>query len=122
MIPFYPQTELKIILDIITFIKDKSIYCIYQYFFGIKLAWDCCIGLKMKKKINKNDEELSLDEQSELIVKVFQVSLDTLVSSGLEENDALNGLLSQIAVLVDPSALEHAITINQKFRSSYLNE
>ena len=71
--------------------------------------------------MNKN-KKLSLDEQSDLIVKVFQVSIDTLVSSGLEENDALNGLLSQIAVLVDTSALEHALTINHKYRTSYLNE
>ena len=71
--------------------------------------------------MNKN-KKLSLDEKSDLIVKVFQVSIDTLVSSGLEENDALNGLLSQIAVLVDSSALEHAMTINHKYRTSYLNE
>ena len=73
----------------------------------------------MKKNKNK---KLSLDEQSDLIVKVFQVSIDTLVSSGLEENDALNGLLSQIAVLVDSSALEHALTINQKYRSTYIDQ
>tara|TARA_B100001057_G_C22845811_1_gene949003 strand:+ start:1643 stop:1864 length:222 start_codon:yes stop_codon:yes gene_type:complete len=73
----------------------------------------------MKKNKNK---KLSLDEQSDLIVKVFQVSIDTLISSGLEENDALNGLLSQIAVLVDSSALEHALTINHKYRTTYLNE
>ena len=73
----------------------------------------------MKKNKNK---KLSLDEQSDLIVKVFQVSIDTLVSSGLEENEALNGLLSQIAVLVDSSALEHALTINHKYRPTYLNE
>ena len=73
----------------------------------------------MKKNKNK---KLSLDEQSDLIVKVFQVSIDTLISSGLEENDALNGLLSQIAVLVDSSALEHALTINHKYRTTYLNK
>ena len=73
----------------------------------------------MKKNKNK---KLSLDEQSDLIVKVFQVSIDTLVSAGLEEHDALNGLLSQIAVLVDSSALEHALTINHKYRASYLND
>ena len=73
--------------------------------------------------MNKNkNKKLSLDEQSDLIVKVFQVSIDTLVSSGLEENDALNGLLSQIAVLVDSSALEHALTINHKYRTTYLNK
>ena len=41
---------------------------------------------KQQKQIKAN---LSLDEQSELIVKVFQVSLDTLVTSGLEEKDVL---------------------------------
>ena len=73
--------------------------------------------------MNKNkNKKLSLEEQSDLIVKVFQDSIDTLVSSGLEENDALNGLLSQIAVLVDTSALEQALTINHRYRSTYLNE
>ena len=76
----------------------------------------------MKKNQNNKKDTLSIDQQSELIVKVFQVSMDTLTSSGLEEKDALNGLLSQIAVLVDPSALEYALTINQKYRSSYLND
>ena len=73
--------------------------------------------------MNKNkNKKLSLEEQSDLIVKVFQDSIDTLVSSGLEENDALNGLLSQIAVLVDPYVLEHALTINHKFRSNYIDQ
>ena len=73
--------------------------------------------------MNKNEnKKLSLEEQSDLIVKVFKNSIDTLVSSGLEENDALNGLLSQIAVLVDPSVLEHALTINHKFRSTYIDQ
>ena len=73
--------------------------------------------------MNKNkNKKLSLEEQSDLIVKVFKDSIDTLVSSGLEENDALNGLLSQIAVLVEPSVLEHALTINHKFRSTYIDQ
>ena len=75
----------------------------------------------MNKNKNKN-KKLSLEEQSDLIVKVFKDSIDTLVSSGLEENDALNGLLSQIAVLVDPSVLEHALTINHKYRSTYIDQ
>ena len=76
----------------------------------------------MKKDLEIDKEKLSLDEQSELVVKVFQVSLDTLISSGLEETDALNGLLSQIAVLVETSALEHALAINKKYRPYYFNE
>ena len=68
------------------------------------------------------DRFLSLEEQTDLIVKVFQVSLDTLKESGLEETDALNGMLSQIAILVEPEALSHAIVLNKKYRAVYLGE
>ena len=68
------------------------------------------------------DSFLSLEEQTDLIVKVFQVSLDTLKESGLEEIDALNGMLSQIAILVEPEALSHAIALNKKYRAVYLRE
>ena len=68
------------------------------------------------------DRVLSLEEQTDLIVKVFQVSLDTLKESGLEEIDALNGMLSQIAILVEPEALSHAIALNKKYRAVYLEE
>ena len=68
------------------------------------------------------DRFLSLEEQTDLIVKVFQVSLDTLKESGLEEIDALNGMLSQIAILVEPEALSHAIALNKKYRAVYLGE
>ena len=68
------------------------------------------------------DRFLSLEEQTDLIVKVFQVSLDTLKESGLEEIDALNGMLSQIAILVEPEALSHAVVLNQKYRAVYLEE
>tara|TARA_B100001769_G_C21642703_1_gene358465 strand:- start:66 stop:287 length:222 start_codon:yes stop_codon:yes gene_type:complete len=68
------------------------------------------------------DRFLSLEEQTDLIVKVFQVSLDTLKESGLEEIDALNGMLSQIAILVEPEALSHAIVLNKKYRAVYLGE
>ena len=68
------------------------------------------------------DRALSLEEQTDLIVKVFQVSLDTLKESGLGEIDALNGMLSQIAILVEPEALSHAIVLNKKYRAVYLGE
>ena len=75
--------------------------------------------MSMEKPENR---VLSLEEQTDLIVKVFQVSLDTLKESGLEEIDALNGMLSQIAILVEPEALSHAIVLNKKYRAVYLGE
>ena len=70
--------------------------------------------------IDQLNQNLDLDEQSNLVVKVFKVSLDTLKEAGLEETEALNGLLSQIAVLVEPEALNHAIELNKLFRDEYL--
>ena len=75
--------------------------------------------MSMEKPENR---VLSLEEQTDLIVKVFQVSLDTLKESGLGEIDALNGMLSQIAILVEPEALSHAIALNKKYRAVYLGE
>ena len=65
---------------------------------------------------------LTIEQQSDLIVKVFQVSLDALTESGLDEVDALNGMLSQIAVLVEPDALSHAVDLNKKYRAIYLEK
>ena len=70
--------------------------------------------------IDQLNQNLDLDEQSNLVVKVFKVSLDTLKEAGLEETEALSGLLSQIAVLVEPEALNHAIELNKLFRDEYL--
>ena len=44
----------------------------------------------------------------------FQKILRALTGSPHEE--ALNGILSQISVQVDISALEHAIELNKKYR------
>lgn len=73
-----------------------------------------------KKKLEKS--VLTLEEQSELVVKVFQVSLDTLEDQGLSEEDSLNGILSQLAILVEPEALTHALELNKKFRAAYLSQ
>ncbi|MAI97916.1 MAG: hypothetical protein CML37_04415 [Rhodobacteraceae bacterium] len=73
-----------------------------------------------KKKLEKS--VLTLEEQSELVVKVFQVSLDTLEDQGLSEEDSLNGILSQLAILVEPESLTHALELNKKFRAAYLSQ
>ncbi len=75
--------------------------------------------MSMEKKIKS---ALTIEQQSDLIVKVFQVSLDALTESGLDQVDALNGMLSQIAVLVEPEALAHAVDLNEKYRDLYLEK
>ena len=71
------------------------------------------------KYIEKSD--LTLKQQSELVVEVFQGSLNTLKDHGLDEISCLNGILSQIAILVEPEALHHALELNKKYRAVYLS-
>ena len=65
---------------------------------------------------------LTLEQQSELVVKVFQGSLDTLKDQGLDEISSLNGILSQIAILVEPETLNHALELNKRYRAVYLSK
>ena len=55
-------------------------------------------------------------------IKGGRAASKTLKESGLAEVDALNGMLSQIAILVEPEALSHAIVLNKKYRAVYLGE
>ena len=71
------------------------------------------------KYMEKSD--LTLKQQSELVVEVFQGSLNTLKDNGLDEISCLNGILSQIAILVEPEALNHALELNKKYRAVYLS-
>ena len=71
------------------------------------------------KFMEKSD--LTLEQQSELVVEIFQGSLNTLKDHGLDEISSLNGILSQIAILVEPEALNHALEINKKYRAVYLS-
>jgi hypothetical protein len=73
--------------------------------------------------LNKLEKSaLTLEQQSELVVKVFQGSLNTLKDQGLDEISSLNGILSQIAILVEPEALNHALELNKKYRDVYLSQ
>ena len=65
---------------------------------------------------------LTLEQQSELVVKVFQGSLNTLKDQGLDEISSLNGILSQIAILVEPETLKHALELNKQYRAVYLSQ
>ena len=71
------------------------------------------------KYMEKSD--LTLKQQSELVVEVFQGSLNTLKDHGLDEISCLNGILSQIAILVEPEALNHALELNKKNRPVFLS-
>ena len=59
---------------------------------------------------------LDTEDQSKIIVEVVAAALNAMEKLGLSNEDALNGILSQISVQVELSALEHAIDLNKKYR------
>ncbi len=59
---------------------------------------------------------LDTEAQSKIIVEVFAAAMDAMTKLGLSHEEALNGILSQISVQVDISALEHAIELNKRYR------
>ena len=59
---------------------------------------------------------LDTEDQSKIIVEVVAAALNAMEKLGLSREDALNGILSQISVQVELSALEHAIDLNKKYR------
>ncbi len=60
---------------------------------------------------------LDTESQSKIIVEVFSAAMDAMKRLGLSDEEALNGILSQISVQVDLSALEHAIELNKKYHT-----
>lgn len=64
---------------------------------------------------------LDTQDQSKIIVEVFAAAMEAMKKMGLSHDEALNGMLSQISVQVDISALEHAIVLNEKY-SALLKE
>ena len=59
---------------------------------------------------------LDTEDQSKIIVEVVAAALNAMEKLGLSHEDALNGILSQISVQVELSALEHAMDLNKKYR------
>ena len=60
---------------------------------------------------------LDTESQSKIVVEVFSAAMDAMTKLGLSDEQALNGILSQISVQVDLSALEHAIELNKKYHA-----
>ncbi len=58
---------------------------------------------------------LDTESQSKIIVEVFAAAMSAMKKLGLSEEEALNGMLSQISVQVDISALHHAVELNKKY-------
>lgn len=57
--------------------------------------------------------------QAEVIVEIVNTALRSMQKLGLSYDDALNGILSQVAVQVDSKAMAHASELNQQLHEIY---
>ena len=66
-------------------------------------------------KSNKGD----IPYQAEVIVDIINSAISSMQKLGLSQEDALNGILSQVAVRVDPQAMKHAVKLNKQLHQIY---
>ena len=57
--------------------------------------------------------------QAEVIVEIVNTALSSMQKLGLSYEDALNGILSQVAVQVDAKAMAHASKLNAQLHEIY---
>jgi hypothetical protein len=57
--------------------------------------------------------------QAEVIVEIVNTALRSMQKLGLSYDDALNGILSQVAVQVDAKAMAHASKLNEQLHEIY---
>lgn len=65
---------------------------------------------------NSNPES---EFQAEVIVEIVNTALRSMQKLGLSYDDALNGILSQVAVQVDAEAMAHASKLNEQLHEIY---
>ncbi len=67
----------------------------------------------------KNKSNPKSDFQAEVIVEIVNTALSSMQKLGLSYDDALNGILSQVAVQVDSKAMAHASELNAQLHEIY---
>ena len=67
------------------------------------------------------DEELNETAvKAKAIAEIVEIALNNLMKVDLSREEALAGILSQIAIQVDKKDLEFALDLNQKYHKSFL--
>ncbi len=56
---------------------------------------------------------------AEVIVEIVNTAINAMEKLGLSQEEALNGILSQVAVQVDAKAMAHANQLNQQLHEIY---
>ena len=67
------------------------------------------------------DEELNETAvKAKAIAEIVEIALNNLMKVELSREEALAGILSQIAIQVDKKDLEFALDLNKKYHKSFL--
>ncbi len=67
------------------------------------------------------DEELNETAvKAKAIAEIVEIALNNLAKVDLSREEALAGILSQIAIQVDMKDLEFALELNKKYRKPFL--
>ena len=67
------------------------------------------------------DEELNETAvKAKAIAEIVEIALDNLMKVDLSREEALAGILSQIAIQADKKDLEFALDLNKKYHKSFL--
>ena len=67
------------------------------------------------------DEELNETAvKAKAIAEIVEIALNNLMKVDLSREEALAGILSQIAIQVDKNDLEFALDLNKKYHKSFL--
>ena len=67
------------------------------------------------------DEELNETAvKAKAIAEIVEIALNNLMKVDLSREEALAGILSQIAIQVDKKDLEFALDLNKKYQKSFL--
>ena len=67
------------------------------------------------------DEELNETAvKAKAIAEIVEIALNNLMKVDLSREEALAGILSQIAIQVDKKDLEFALDLNKKYYKSFL--
>ena len=67
------------------------------------------------------DQELNETAvKAKAITEIVEIALNNLMKVDLSREEALAGILSQIAIQVDKKDLEFALDLNKKYRKSFL--
>ena len=67
------------------------------------------------------DEDLNETAvKAKAIAEIVEIALNNLMKVDLSREEALAGILSQIAIQVDKKDLEFALELNEKYHKSFL--